>query len=181
MYVRKEVHFNLFRSGTFTGFTPSTLGIKAEPTNVIAPLLCFKTSCEYFANERKNPRIRGDIRMRRSSDRRLIDDYCLFQLIQTSDGIMLPSTSGCAVKMEQGLLCENVHYEARFPRSGNAGDNGKSRKRQIRVDGFEIVFSRSANLNPTLELFYAVFPLNALFSRKVRSGIGIRILANIFV
>ena len=171
--IGEEVHLNLLHSTSFTRLTSSSAGIEAESSDTVASLLCFERAREHFSDVGEYTCVRSDVGMWSSSNRGLIDDNCLVSMFGSSnifDLAYIDSMSGTQLICE--IRSDRIHDERGFTGSRNSGYHREYSERDIDIDIFEIILSRTANFDVSGRFAIFFIERNLSRSREIESCFG---------
>ena len=106
--VGKEVHFDLDLAVAAAHLAATALDVEREPARLVPPGSRLLRLREQLTDLVEQPDVRGRIRSRRASDRRLVDRDDLVQLLEPGDAPVGAGTLSRAVQAVGGRSVENV-------------------------------------------------------------------------
>src|SRR6185369_3200106 len=185
LYVRKELHLDRDRTVPLTILTASTGNIEREMSGSEAAFLGFGKRRVQIANAVESLDIGNWIRSRRSTNRRLIYQNNLVNVVVSLN--LLPE--GSARRSSQRLLLRNrqrlvqdVVQKCGLSRAGNSGDRDQHAERNFNVDVFQVVSSCADNPHSLFPRFAPrLRHLDSQFVRQISPGERSRSLLDLLI
>jgi hypothetical protein len=105
------VHLDFLRSTPLADFATTTLGIERKSPRTKSSLLSIERCCEHLTNMGEEPGIGGDIGVWCFTNRRLIDDDRLVDMIDSLDPIMANNLATTRVEVVHQVVRQDVDDE----------------------------------------------------------------------
>ena len=121
------------------GFAATTLDVERETPRLIAAHFGFRQPGKKVPDISEQPGIGGRVGSWRTADRRLIDIDDLVKLLKAFDSTHRTGPLARTVKPLGQSFLQGIQHQRRLTGTGDAGDTGHHAKRDIDIDGVEIV------------------------------------------
>ena len=141
--IRQEMHLNLLDSASFTDLTSSSFRIERESSWSISPFHRFLAFWENISYMGKYSSISRNIGMRSPSNRRLVYDYDLVQIMCSFYRINLSDRMNSTIKGVLEIIRQDVQYERWFTWTWNSSHHSEKPKRDLHIHVLKIVLFRS--------------------------------------
>ncbi len=143
--VAEELHFDVLETVAVAGGAPAFAAVEAERAGAVAAFFGEGLPGEEFSDFVECTDVAGGVGAGGLADGRLIDHDHVFDLGVAGDAFVFAGLFGGFVFEAEEAAVEDVFDERALAGATDAGDADEPVERNRNVDGFEVMFRRSAN------------------------------------